>query len=340
MTGKQQPPARSAEERPVRCSIVIRAYNEADHIGRLLEGILQQDFQDCEVILVDSGSSDGTVAVATSLASGGEAGLPLQVVHIRPDEFTFGRSLNRGIAQARGEFVVIASAHVYPVYPDWLARLLAPFKDPQVALTYGKQRGAATTQFSENQIFARWYPEQSHSRQAHPFCNNANAAIPRALWEQHPYDESLSGLEDLEWANWALGQGHHIAYVAEAETIHVHNETPQGVYNRYRREAMAFKRIFPQENFSLGDFFRLLATNISSDVWHAARQGRLGSSLGGILWFRWNQFWGTYQGYRQAGPLTWQLRKTFYYPNGLRAAADDPTRNVEPIQYQDIVEKS
>ena len=59
---------------------------------------------------------------------------------------------------------MIASAHVYPVYPDWLERLLAAFADPQVGLAYGKQRGDATTQFSEHQMFAHWFPEQSLSR--------------------------------------------------------------------------------------------------------------------------------------------------------------------------------
>jgi hypothetical protein len=43
----------------------------------------------------------------------------------------------------------MASAHVYPVYPDWLETLLTPFTDARVALTYGKQRGAPYSHFSE-----------------------------------------------------------------------------------------------------------------------------------------------------------------------------------------------
>ena len=308
-------------------SIVIRAYNEERHIGRLLEGIAQQNLGETEIILVDSGSIDATLEIARRYA--------LRVVHIQPDEFTFGRSLNRGIAASQGEIIVIASAHVYPVYPDWLERLLAPFSDPQVALAYGKQRGNATAKFSEGQIFARWYPESSDLQQAHPFCNNANAAIRRSLWQLHPYDESLSGLEDLDWAHWAVGQGYRLAYVAEAEVIHVHNETPRAVYNRYRREAMAFKRIFPQEHFGLRDFLRLSLSNIFSDMWYAARQGVLLRSLGSIFWFRLMQFWGTYQGYHHLGPLTWQLRQTFYYPRGIAPTGQAAARNVEPIRYNE-----
>lgn len=307
----------------MNCSLVIRAYNEEKHIGRLLEGVRQQTVRDVDVILVDSGSSDATVAIAESFGA--------RVVHIRPEEFTFGRSLNLGVQEARREFVVIASAHVYPVYPDWLERLLAPFSDPQVALTYGKQRGPQTAKFSEQQIFRQWFPEVSVADQPTAFCNNANAAIRRSLWERHPYDETLTGLEDLAWAKWAKEQGHKIAYVAEAEIIHVHHETLRGVMNRYRREAMAFKRIYPESHFNIYDFLRLTVTNILNDGWHAARQGVLWHHLASILWFRTAQFWGTYQGYRRSGPLTAALRQTFYYPHW--EPHPSVPRDVPPIQY-------
>jgi glycosyltransferase involved in cell wall biosynthesis len=310
------------------CSIVIRAYNEEKHIVRLLTGIQQQTVCDLQVILVDSGSTDRTVELASAF--------PVHIVQIQPEEFTFGRSLNRGIAAAWAEWVVIASAHVYPVYPDWIERLLDPLRHGQAGLSYGKQRGAAATQFSEHQVFARWYPDQAQPRQAHPFCNNANAAIPRALWEEHPYDELLPGLEDLAWARWAFEQGQAVAYVPEAEVIHLHQETPRGVYNRYRREGMAFKQIYPQEHFRFWDFLRLFGGNAASDCRQAVRQKCLGAAWRSILWFRWMQFWGTYQGYRQTGPLTWQLKQAFYYPGQPDRAATPARRPVEPIRYPDV----
>jgi rhamnosyltransferase len=310
----------------MNCSLVIRAYNEASHIGRLLEGVKRQTLKDVELILVDSGSTDDTVAIAETFGA--------QVLRIRPEEFTFGRSLNLGVRAASCELVVIASAHVYPVYPDWLERLLEPFADPQVVLSYGKQRGANSSKFSEHQIFQQWFPDQSHPQQAYPFCNNANAAIRRSLWEGHPYDESLTGLEDLAWAKWAAAQGYSIAYVAEAEIIHLHHETPRGVFNRYKREGMAFKSIYPEAHFSLYDLVRTVSPNIGFDLLHAARKRVLWRSFASILWFRWMQFWGTYQGYRHSGLLTPELRQTFYYPLGWQKPKFE-ARDVEPIQYNE-----
>ncbi len=310
-----------------RCSIVIRAFNEEQHIGRLLTGITHQTLREMEIILVDSGSTDATVSIARQY--------PVQIIQIRPEDFTFGRSLNLGIAQAQSEIIVIASAHVYPVYADWLERLLAPFERPEVALTYGKQRGDPTTKFSEHQFFAQWFPEESQARQDHPFCNNANAAIRKSWWARHPYDEALTGLEDLAWARWALDEGGQIAYVAEAEIVHVHQEKPTQVLNRFRREGMAFKQIFPEARFNLWDFIRLAATNTLSDLWHAGREHELRANWQTILWFRLMQFWGTFQGYRTSGPVTNQLRQIFYYPRSLRTGSAPPPRRAEAIQYHD-----
>lgn len=312
---------------PLSCSIVIRAYNEEETVARLLEGITQQTVKNVEVVVVDSGSTDNTVRVAEKYHA--------RVIKISPDQFSFGRSLNLGIKHCNAEIIIIASAHIYPVYPDWIEKLLLPFQDKKVALAYGKQRGNLASFFSERQIFQRWYPDQSNLQQKHPFCNNANAAIRKSLWLTHPYDEILSGLEDIAWSHWVVEQGYSLAYIAEAEVVHIHSETPEAVRNRYYREAMAFKRIFPHETFSLLDFARLVVTNITSDLWHAYRNKELFSSLSSIFWFRWMQFRGTYQGYRQSGPLTWQLRQTFYYPHGITNQYNKISRDVEPIRYNE-----
>lgn len=312
------------------CSIVVRCYNEEQHIGRLLSGILQQTVQGVEIIIVDSGSTDGTLSVASSF--------PVKILSVRPGDFSFGRSLNVGCRAASGEFIVIASAHVYPVYKDWLDRLLAPFADPQVALVYGRQKGNETTKYSEHQVFARWFPPETDLRQDHPFCNNANAAIRRELWERLPYEEDLTGLEDIDWAKRAMHLGYHLAYSAGAEVVHVHKETPLRIYNRYRREAIALHRIAPEERFHLGDFVRLFLANVASDYSHAWHDGVLWKNLAGIPIFRLMQFWGTYRGFCHRGPVASQLRQTFYYPNR-RSHAEGSEEQPDPARRVDYADR-
>lgn len=290
------------------CSIIIRAFNEEAHIGKLLNGIKQQETStDLEVILVDSGSKDNTVRIAESYGA--------KIVRIRPEEFSFGRALNIGCQQASGDILLFASAHVYPVYTNWIDQMLKPFEDQKVALTYGRQIGNQFSKYSEQQLFAKWFPAVSNYNQQIPFCNNANTAIRRSLWKELPYDETLTGLEDLHWASEILQRGYRIAYDADATIVHVHEETPRKIFNRYYREAIAFKRLKPMAQFGLWDFAYLSVSNLISDYVTAAQERVLWQHIAEIPVFRILQFWGTYQGYRFVGTLDRTLRERFYYPN-------------------------
>ena len=316
--------ANSKVEKPT-CSIVIRAFNEEEHIGKLLTGIMQQTIQDREIIVVDSGSTDATTDIAATF--------PVKIVQINPAEFTFGRSLNRGVAAAAGEYIVIISAHCYPVYPDWLEQLLTPFENPKVAVCYGKQRGAETNHYSEHQFFRKYFPDISQLDQGQPFTHNANAAIRKALWKHQPYNEQLTGLEDLAWSSWAKEQGYTIAYVADAEIIHIHEETIGQVHNRYQREAIALKQILPDSKFSIRNMVSLIIRKIGDDISRARKENVLRKELVDIIRFRWVQYLGTWQGYRYSGKVDHQLHKQFYYPPSMLSEKIPESRAVEPINY-------
>jgi glycosyltransferase involved in cell wall biosynthesis len=313
---------------PEAVSVIVRCFNEERMIARLLSGIAAQTTPPKQIVIVDSGSTDRTLDIARRF--------PVDVQTIQPSEFSFGRSLNRGIAAATGDIVVIASAHVYPVYDTWLQHLTTPFSDPSVALAYGRQVGGPTTPYSESQILATWFPSESHARQTHAFANNANAAIRRTVWQSTPYDESLTGLEDLDWASKALAAGLGISYVAEAQVVHLHDERFSQTLNRYRREAIAHRRIFKDPRMSRLEAARLLVANVASDYLHAARDRKLFSNLVSIPRFRTAQFVGTYEGFSQRGEVPTELRRRFYYPRAIRRSEAARQEIGAPIAYDDL----
>jgi len=307
------------------CSIIIRAFNEEEHIGKLLTGIDQQTFQEREVVLVDSGSTDATLEIASKY--------DVKIVNIKSSEFTFGRSLNRGVEAAEGTYIVIISAHCYPVYPDWLEQLLRPFEDQQVAVSYGKQRGADSNHYSEHQFFRTYFPDISQPDQGQPYTHNANAAIRRSLWEEHPYNEEITGLEDLAWSSWAKSQGYSIAYVSEAEIIHIHKETIKQIHNRYRREAIAMKQLLPESHFSIRNMIGMFIQKSFSDLYQARKDRVFWKELLNILSFRLVQYLGTWEGYRYSGMIDQKLHRQFYYPPGSLTEKIPETRPIEPISY-------
>lgn len=306
--------------------MIIRCRNEEAHIGRLLTGLMRQRRRPDEIIVVDSGSSDATLSIASAF--------PTQIVSIRPEDFSFGRACNVGVEASSSDVAIFVSAHCYPVYDTWIEELVAPFEAPDVALTYGRQTGPPSVRFSEQRLFETWFPDESVTRQRHPFCNNANAAIRRAVWEDLKYDEYLTGLEDLDWGKRALDAGHVLAYVAEAPVVHVHEENFSQVVNRYRREAIAHKQIYDDQRMPLVDAMRLAVVNVFSD-WNAVRQAKhppiFYLSVGK---FRVAQFLGTYQGFAQQGPVSSLLKRRFYYPESSRVTKPaEPTGDHHAIDY-------
>jgi glycosyltransferase involved in cell wall biosynthesis len=307
-----------------RVSAVIRAYNEGQHIGRLLEGLSQQTVKLDEIILVDSGSTDNTVAIAK--ASG------CTVVHIAKEEFSFGRALNRGCAAASGDILLFASAHVYPVYDTYVEHIVSAFEREAVAIAYGRQVGDERTKFSESRVMLKWFPNQNIWDQGHPFSNNANAAVLRSVWQESPYDESLTGLEDLDFAKRALARGYKIAYIADAPVVHVHEETWSTIRNRYRREAMAYARIVEGSKMSLTNAIGLALSNIAGDYRDALKVNRFRGNLMSIPQFRFAQFIGAWQGFRAPDHMSAKLHERFYYP-ALGDSLDSPPEPGSKIVY-------
>ena len=79
-----------------------------------------------------------------------------------------------------------------------------------MASSFGKQRGNINSKFSE-QIFSSWFPDKDSVKNRY-FCNNANCAIRKDIWHKYPYDENLTGLEDLDWAKKQVEIGKEILH--------------------------------------------------------------------------------------------------------------------------------
>jgi hypothetical protein len=145
--------------------------------------------------------------------------------------------------------------------------------------------------------------------------------VRRSEWTLQQFDELLTGLEDLAWARQLLQRGWRIAYVAEAPIAHVHEESFQKVLNRFQREAIAHRQIFPAQRLGLVGAANLFARNVAMDIAHAAREGELGRHALDIPQYRFAQFVGAWRGFRQRGPVTDALQRRFYYPGRMPPAA-------------------
>jgi threonine dehydrogenase-like Zn-dependent dehydrogenase/GT2 family glycosyltransferase len=270
-------------------AILIRTFNEERHLGPLLDALDNQARRGFEVIIVDSGSVDGTLAIAEARAD--------RVVRLDSRDFTFGYSLNAGIAATSAPLVAIVSAHTLPITVDWLANMLRPFEHPEVAMVYGGQRGVPESRYAELRDFERTYADSLRTHRAPAFfANNANSAIRRELWQQHRFDEHLPGLEDIAWARYWVERGKEVAYQPDAAIYHIHDESWAQVHNRYYREAVAARRIGVKSRAdALPDTVREVTLGVA-DLLSALKEGQLGRRAGEIVRYRYHKGAGHVRG--------------------------------------------
>jgi len=288
-------------------SVVIRTLNEARHLAALLEGIKKQEVDfEIETVVVDSGSTDGSVEIATSYGA--------RIVTIEKSEFTFGRSLNLGCAAASGEVLVFVSGHCIPSSPSWLSNLVRPIRDRAAVYTYGRQIGNNESKFSECQLFKKYFPEISRIPQDDFFVNNANSAIEKAVWERYQFDEALTGLEDMDLGKRLISSGYKLAYCADAAVQHLHDESWRQVKRRYEREAIALQKIMPEVHLSFFDFLRFFVSSILLDFSVALQERKLRRVIGEIVAFRFMQFWGSYRGNHMHRVLSREVKYRYFYP--------------------------
>lgn len=291
----------------MKVSVVVRTYNEQKYIGELLNNISNQTSNHTiEMVIVDSGSTDSTLEIVSKFNT--------VLVHIKKEDFTFGRSLNYGCDAAGGDFLVFISGHCLPVDENWIDELVAPFDDVKIAMTYGRQIGVAKTKFSEHQIFQKYFPDIDRIPQDGFFANNANSAIRKDLWQQEPFNEGLTGLEDMYWSKEMWNRGFKIAYCSKAAVYHIHEESWRQVKMRYEREAIALQRILPEVHLSFFDFMRYVFVGIFSDMAKALDERILIKNIKSIVLFRICQFYGAYKGNHEHRKLSRNKKEKYFYP--------------------------
>ncbi len=228
-------------------SILIPVKNGGSDLVRLLAAIGEQEVERRpEVLIVDSGSTDGSVEVAR--------GAGARVIEIPPEQFDHGATRNLAAAEAGGEILVFVSQDAEPIATSWLSTLTAPLaRDPQTAGAYGRQLARADATPPERYFLDYLYgpgrrvqaidDPQQLSMQTTLF-SNANSAIRRSEWERHPFAEDLIMSEDQDWARRVLLDGRRLAYEPEAAVRHSHPYTIATGFKRFFDSGVSSERAY------------------------------------------------------------------------------------------------
>lgn len=302
---KWRPTSISLSSRKI--SVVIRTLNEAEHLTDLLKKIRQQKFNgQVEIVLVDSGSTDGSVKIAREYGC--------VIVEIKKEDFSFGRALNLGFEASTGEVVVMVSGHCIPTNDLWLKEITDPIFSNEADYTFGHQQGGGATFYSEGRIFKKFYPDTTSGYAGDYFCNNANAALRYEVWDKLKFNPDLTGLEDMDLAKRLIQNDGVVRYVKDASVYHYHKESWNQVRRRFERESIALQHIIPTIHVNLIDFLRFFLSSVLHDCIAAFEERKLCKNFCDIVLYRWNQYLGTYRGNNEHRRLSRESKEKYFYP--------------------------
>lgn len=275
-------------------SIIMRSYNEAWALGDTLEALRCQDYKDWELIVIDSGSTDGSQKLI-------EAAHPAHFVQIQPHEYNPSRVMNRGMALARSEWCVFLNADATPQGTNWLRGLVDELRQPGVAAVFGRQipRPDCRSVFACD--YERCFGPQRESAKWEHFFSMVSSAIRKEIWMKRGFREDLQYAEDDEYTRWCKAAGHEVRYVPDSVVMHSHNYTPGQAWKRSFGDARAIGQAWSGHEGAF-NWTRTVLLGWLSDVRHDARfcasQGRLGE-LPHAMRIRWMQRSGRLHGFKE-----------------------------------------
>jgi rhamnosyltransferase len=251
-------------------SVIVPVKNESSHLAACLEGILAQTVPVSEIIVIDSGSTDGTQDIARSISK-------VKLIEIRPEQFNHGDTRNLGVSHATGEFVLFTVGDAKPASDVWIEHLLAGLVSADVAAVCGAQ----VVPESKSTNPAEWFKPCSQpiisihrfgsadaflsapAEQKHTACSldDVTALYRKAALQCIPFRRVAYG-EDILWAMDALMAGCAIAYNPAARVHHFHLVDYQTTVRRTMTVTSLRYSIFGFETPAI-DVFRPLARSLA-----------------------------------------------------------------------------
>lgn len=213
-------------------SVIILTKNAGRYIREQLEAIFgQEGVSGLEVVIVDSGSRDDTLAIVSRY--------PTRVMEISPEEFNHGETRNFGARESAGEQLVFLTQDATPAGPRWLANLLGPLeRDRSVAGAFSRHipRPGCSLPLAR-QLEEDWpqgggkerivkrvasREEFETDKAFYSYFANTSSCLRRSVWEEFPFRDVEFG-EDADWAERVLVAGYAIVYEPTSAVYHSHD---------------------------------------------------------------------------------------------------------------------
>lgn len=282
-------------------SIIVRSYNEGWALRETLPAIRSQNHRNFELIVIDSGSTDGSVELIQRTS-------PKFFLQIPHEEYNPSRVMNLGMQLACSEFGIFLNADATPQGTNWLRPLVDALQDAEVAAVFGRQIPRPDCRAVYAHDYERCFGPYRESARWQHFFSMASSGIRKDVWARRGFLTSMQYSEDDEFTRWCRNAGYKVLFVPESVAMHSHNYTPQQAYKRSFGEARALAAVWtgtPREINWPKTVLMGWLNDAQRDLRYCLRTGRL-ADWPHALAIRWQQRRAKLIGFRRG----WEFYRT------------------------------
>jgi glycosyltransferase involved in cell wall biosynthesis len=244
-----------SEKYKYNVSVIIPTYNAGDVFNETLTCLLsQKNIEKIEVTIVDSGSTDNTVAICKSHG--------VNLIQIPNEKFTHSYARNLGAENSTGEFLLFMTQDAMPSSFEWVYDMIKPIAyDEAVAVSCSEVNPKNTDLYYriESCTYAKYVGIAEHdvigriencvdinSTRKNSSLNDVACAVKAKIFYKFKY--KFDCVEDVDLGIRLLRAGYKIKLLSETKVIHGHNRSPGYYLKRTMVETVMLNKILGCEN--------------------------------------------------------------------------------------------
>lgn len=251
-------------------SIVMPVYNQERFVAKSIESVLYQDYSDWELLIVDDGSTDQTVAYITPFLS------DERIILISQQNQGVSAARNRGLSKAQGQYVAFLDADDY-WSPGWLTTALTLLEEDQTAdgvVGSWQYVGEDGLPLSRSPIFIK--PENLQAQSlvlGNPISPSSVVLRTRCIDRTEGFDPTVAIGEDwLLWLQILMHGGKLIPLSTPLGNVRLHDSNSMKKLERVRQDLpRVVQRVFNDNTALLTGDGQLIAQAYSLVYFHSCR---------------------------------------------------------------------